>query len=264
MNYLGKSLVLINLALAVVFMTWALVLFVQPVDWGWKEPRKVWGNPPDGKKEPNERVASKIDERAAAYKILREVRAAAVASAKVAEDRLRQYEGQFGKNRVFYNNELARLEGKPEGAPEKIVVNEVKYNKDGKPALVQGKEWAGPVLDQLVPDVTKSYQAYLLDLSARAEQMKNVTARITKVQGEQKQLTERLNGVHKGGKVVEPGYYDLLEDEALAQTKLKEELEYLQPLWVMELYNAQLLRGRRRGLEKRMVELGGDPSSVLK
>jgi hypothetical protein len=261
MNFLGKFLVLINLALALVLLAWALVLFLQPVDLGWKEPRKAWsGTSADGKKEPNELIASRIDERAAGYKILREDRAAAVANAKVAEDHLKQYEGKFGANRVYYNREFARLEG----APGQIQVAEVKYNKDGTPALIGGKEWSAPVLDQLVPEATKSYKTYLDELFATAEKMKHVAAQIAKVQGEQKKLTERLNGVHKDGKVVEPGYYDLLENEAVAQQKLKAEIEYLQPLWVVELYNAQLLRGRRQGLEKRLKELGGDPSSVLK
>jgi hypothetical protein len=260
MNFLGKFLVLINLALALVLLAWAVLLFTQPVDLGWKEPRKAWGGSPEGKKEPNEVIAARIDERAAGYKILREVRAAAVANAKLAEDRLRPYEGQFGANRVYYNRQLQHLES----GQGQIQVAEVKYNKDGTPALFQGKEWAPPVLDRLVPEVTKSYKTYLDELFATAEKMKNVAAQIAKVQGEQKKLTERLNGVHKDGKVVEPGYYDLLEDEAVAQQKLKAEIEYLQPLWVVELYNAQLLRGRRQGLEKRMRELGGDPSSVLK
>ena len=39
-NSLGKLLVLINLAASVLFMTFAGAIFLQKVDWGWKEPRK--------------------------------------------------------------------------------------------------------------------------------------------------------------------------------------------------------------------------------
>src|SRR5260370_20362066 len=104
---------------------------------------------------------------------------------------------------------------------------------------------------------------YLEDLWAKAKEIEAVSKQIAKVHGLQEKLTVRLTGVRgKDGKVVEPGYYDLLETEAEAQKKLREEVEYLQPLWVMELLNAQYLRGRRQGLEKRLLELGEDPSKV--
>src|SRR5439155_15535155 len=68
MNSVGKALVLINLVLSIVLMTWALILIVQPVDYAWKEPRKVWvTSPPEGKKERSERIASRIDERVAGH-----------------------------------------------------------------------------------------------------------------------------------------------------------------------------------------------------
>jgi hypothetical protein len=121
-----------------------------------------------------------------------------------------------------------------------------------------------PILDQPVPGAEKSYTSYLVDLWAKAKEIEAVSKEIAKLHDLQEKLTIRLNGVRgKDGKLVEPGYYDLLESEAEAQKKLREELEYLQPLWVMELFNAQYLRGRRQGLEKRLMELGEDPSLLL-
>src|SRR5262249_9003769 len=102
MNVLGKALVLINFALSVVLLAWAVALFLRPVDWGWKEARKVWLDPAEGKSAPNERQASLIDERVAAYGKLREFRKDGVARARQAAARLAPVEGQFGFNRLVY------------------------------------------------------------------------------------------------------------------------------------------------------------------
>ena len=262
MNHVGKALVLINLALSVVLMTWALILIVQPVDYGWKEPRTVWvTSPPEGKKESNERVAAKIDERVAGYEKLREARANAVAWALQAADKLAKVQCGFGYNHRAYRREAKRLWEEPGTIP----IFEIR-KPDGTYAskFDPRKEWDRPLWDQPVPGVGKSYTQYLVDLWKKAKEIEEVSKRIGTVHDQQEKLTVRLNGVRgKDGKVVEPGYYDLLETEAQAYKKLREEMEYLKPLWVMELFNADFLRTRRQGLEKRLLELGEDPSSVL-
>jgi hypothetical protein len=260
-NQVGKALVLVTLVLSVVLMTWALILVVQPVDYGWKEPRKVWATSPEGKKEPNERIAAKIDERVAGYEKLREARANAVAWARKAAENLAKANGGFGYNHLHYQREAERLWQ----APGTIPFAEIKYNKDGTLALKRtpGKEWDMPIWDQPVPGVDKSYMQYLLDLWKKAKEIEAVSKRIAKGHELQEKLTVRLNGVRgKDGKVVEPGYYDLLELEAEKKKKLREQVEYEQPLWVVELFNAQYLRERRQRLEKRLIELGEDPSRI--
>jgi hypothetical protein len=261
MNNFGKALVLVNLVLSLMLLAWALLLLIRPVDYAWKEPRKMWGPGAEGKKEPNELIASQIDERVAGYEKLREARKAAFKWAQQAEKKLAQVSGGFGYNHLTYLLEAERLWD----APGSIPIKEIRYNKDGTLAVrnVPGRWWELPVWDQPVPGVDKSYTKYLLDLWKKAKEIEAVNKTIAKLHDQQKQVTLRLNGERgKDGKIVEPGYYDLLEAEADASRKLKEELEYLQPLWVMELYNASLLRDRRKGLEKRIVELGGDPSQI--
>jgi hypothetical protein len=263
MNHIGKALVLINLVLSIVLMTWALVLIVQPVDYGWKEPRKVWvTSPPEGKKEPNELIASRIDERVAGYVKLQEARGDAVAWARQVAKNLAQKQGGFGYNHREYVREAKRLWE----APGTIAIAEIR-KADGtftKPKYIPGQLWDMPIWDQPVPGVDKSYTQYLVDLWKKAREIEEVSKRIGIVHDQQEKLTVQLNGVRgKDGKVVEPGYYDLRETEAEAQKKLREEIEYQKPRWVMELFNAQYLRERRLGLEKRLLELGEDPSSVL-
>jgi hypothetical protein len=262
MNSVGKALVLINLVLSIVLMTWALILIVQPVDYAWKEPRKVWvTSPPEGKKEPSERIASRIDERVAGYEKLREARGNAVAWARKTAKDLAQVQGGFGYNHLAYRREAERLWQ----APGTIAIEEIR-KPDGTYTVkrVPGQLWEMPIWDQPVPGVDKSYTQYLLDLWKTAKETEEVSKRIGTLHGQQEKLTVQLNGVRgKDGKVVEPGYYDLLETEAEAYKKLREALEYEKPLWVMELLNAQYLRERRQRLEKRLLELGEDPSSVL-
>jgi hypothetical protein len=260
MNRLGKALVLVNLTISLIVLTWALILFVRPVDWGWKEARRLWSAAPEGKKEANERVPSKIDERVAAYKELRGVRGSVLARVPAAEKRVDELTGHFGYNHLKYAEEMDRLarDKKP------IVIKGVTYNKDGSIATQANKIYGLPLLSEAVPGVDKSYASYLDELDARGKAMKKVAEALADILGKQEKLTAQLNGVRdKGGKVVEPGLYDLLEEQAQEQARLKAELDYLQPLWVYELYNAQLLRARRRGLEKRLIELGEDPSRVL-
>jgi hypothetical protein len=259
-NAIGKILILVNLTFSVVLLAWAVYLFARPVDWGWQEPGKVWGKSPEGKKEPNERIASKVDERLAAYAKLREIRGPAVAAATAAEGRLAEVEGRFGWNHIYYEgrlNELLWGKGtKGKDGKEALEIYETAYNKDGTPVLQGG--FAGvPKHDRLVPDATMPYVAYLAERDAKSKEVVDVLVEISKGLARHGELTTRLIG--KDGK---PGYYALREHEAQEQRKYAEELDHLRPVWVSELYNAQLMRGRRGLLEMRVIELGGDPSRV--
>ncbi len=260
MNRIGKGLVLVNLAISLVVLTWAVVLFLRPSDWGYKEARTVWSAAPEGKKEANERVASKIDERVAAYKELRDIRRLALARVGPAEKILAELEGKFGPNHLYYAGVMYDLAN----SKKPLTVAGIKYNNDGRIATQGDKIWSVPLMGQPLPGVNKSYAAYLDELAAKGRAMTKASEALADILGKQEKLTVQLNGVRdKEGKVVEPGLYDLLEEQTQVQTKLKGEMDYLQPLWVYELYNAQLLRKRRQGLEKRLAELGEDPSRVL-
>ncbi len=262
MNHLGKALVLLNLAISIVLLAWAAMLFLQPVDWGWKEARKVWKEHSEGTKAANERIAAKIDERIAAYAKLADNRFRALAGVNQAQKSLQEMETGFGENRRFYNKELARLLASKDAA---IDVKEVKVGKDGQVELVKAQPWGLPTFTAALPGITQSYAGYLGDLEKNLAVMKVYGDKITDWVAKKEKLTVKMNGIFKadGTKQV-PGEYDLIEGEVVAQRKLKDELAYLQPIWVRELYNAQLLRARREGLEKRLIELGESPSDALR
>jgi hypothetical protein len=292
-NNVGKLLVLLHLAVSIVVLCWAVMLFIQPVDWGWKEPRKAWHDPPEGKKEPaNERVASRIDERVAAWGKLQENRARAMAAVKKAEKPLKDMEMGFAENHLYYAKELKRLESAEKIDPKEGIAEVQFIPKDGRPQLKPPAPWGLPtfgkplttkVEDKEVP-LDKSYAGYLADLLAKLKDIQQVQEKIGgRVDkdgnlvlddkgkpvkegwiNKLKAITLRLNGEHDDeGKLKEPGLYVLVEAEAEAQRKVREELDYLQPIWVTALYNAQLFRARRHQLEERLTKLGVSPSSVL-
>src|SRR5271165_5160726 len=100
MNRIGKILVVLNTAICLVALAWAIGLFFQITDWGWKEPRTELGL----------RVPSEYDKRAAAFKDAVRARDALMPALKPAQASLREAEARFPQNHLFYKAELARLE----------------------------------------------------------------------------------------------------------------------------------------------------------
>lgn len=296
MNNLGKTLVVVNLLLSVLGLGWAVAVVTSPVDWGKKEAARAWANPGEGK---NERLAAKIDERLALRVRLSEDRQRALARVKLAEEAVRKAEAHFGYNHLAYVYELARLEAGQGAAKDprtaylvaagvlskeaagkgEFVVREIKFLPDGSAAVNPNAAHGLPVFEKIVPGLEKPYAAYLKDYYDLVGEAKlNDKGEIEIIKpgligqlhkdnagwlAKKEKLTEWLNGVRVGDKVIKPGLYDLQEQEAEIQRRLREELTYLQPMWVRELYNAQLLRSRRMGLEKRLRELGVSPESVV-
>jgi hypothetical protein len=260
MNRIGKGLVLFQLVLSVLLLTWAAATFLSPVDWGRREAAKAWMDPPEGKTTPvNERLAARVDEAIAGYAEFVKSKGLALERYKMAEKSLAPYPGRFGANHVVYAAELKRIEN-GEG-PQKFLA--VKYNDDGSLARNPAAPWGQVVLGTPVPG-EKSYAAYLVDLDEKTKAIQAVGADIEKWVELKKKLTIQLNGAKDDkGNEIKPGLYDLVEREAAVQKKLETELAYLQPLWVRELYNANLLRERRKGLEARLIELGQRPSEIL-
>jgi hypothetical protein len=294
MNKLGKTLVLVNLVFSVLLLSWAVALFFQPVDWGWQEPRKVYGA--GGETKDNERLASRIDERLAAYPRYVEAAQLALASLKPAQEALDETQKHLGFNRRLHRAELARLErpGLPADQvalaamlspdvkqPAKFEpVRAVKYSPNGLLALAGDRPWGWPILDKVVEvevftaagkpqklKIDRPFSEYLTDLGKTIQAVEDVSLRLTGKDGLLEKLQKQtvwLNGRHDDkGQLIEPGVYQLLDMETAHQRKLREELDHLQPLWVRELYNAQLLRARRESLEQRLRELGVNPSEVI-
>src|SRR5262249_16127569 len=135
-----------------------------------------------------------------------------------------------------------------------------------------------PVLEKVLPGVVKSNKMYYEDYqNALAEierTQKGVEEKIggkvvVKEKGivhliaEQERLTVRLYGKKDvDGKIVVAGYYDLLEEESQKQKKIRFESDVLQPLWVRDLVDVQLMLQRRERLQQRILELS--PKDVAK
>jgi hypothetical protein len=270
MNTVGKSLVLLQLALSAVLLTWAVANFLNPIDWGKREAAKAWFDPPDGKKEPvNERVAAHIDERIVAYNKFVEGKKLALARYAQAQKRFQGYEGKFADNHQEYIGILERLDGvKMDGQTKAPPVKdtdfrEVKYAPDGSVALEPPLPWGRPLREKVVPG-KKSYAEYLGELEAKMKEIHAVILKIEDLVEKKKVMTIRLNGLYdENGKLLRPGLYHLIEGEALAQQKLTDELAYLQPLWVQTLFDAQLFRDRRVELEIRLKQLGEQPPTIV-
>src|SRR5690349_20215903 len=77
-NLLGKTLVVFNAGLSMLFLTLALGIFTNQIDWGWKEPRQVL----------HTRVPSEIDKRTAAVKNFLRNRELVELALKEAQDKL--------------------------------------------------------------------------------------------------------------------------------------------------------------------------------
>jgi hypothetical protein len=288
MNAIGKMLVLINLALSLLMLGWALTVYFHPIDWGHNMPRKAYLDPPKSKSdaEPNVRKAPEAAKHLAALQ--RDVNARPRAEANLDRalrnrDSLRRI---FAKNHLEYVAEVEKLErGGRRGWSRRwddIEIRELKYDDntgllvleprgmtvldaagapelDDKknPVVDDNRRIGGVVYDKVLPTVNKSYAAYAAELDQVLMDIKATSERIKGWIEKEEKLTVRVNGTRdKAGKFIVPGYYDLYDLEKLAQARLGKEIEYVQPLWVRELVNAQLLLERSRALRRRLQELG--------
>jgi len=235
-NYLGKGLVLVTMAVSGIFLAWAIAVYTQTIDWGWKDPRK----------ELAERVPSEIDKRLVAVQDAVASKARAQVVAKEAADNLAVAEQDYDRNVLLFRAKLAELKS-GEG---KIKVVELKHDK-GILVRNEKRATAAPVFEGVVPGAEKSTAGYLADFNKLQADLVAVTAKIDQAIKQESVLTIHLNGV----KGVKPGMYELLEKEKKMQDELQEGMEKVQPLWVRELVDAQLLLARTGRLDQRLAEL---------
>jgi membrane-associated protease RseP (regulator of RpoE activity) len=336
-NFLGKSLAFVHVSLSILLLGFAFAIFLNPVDFGWKEPRRFWNDQPN-KKEENLLVASEFDKAEAAMRKMLRFRDEELYHLGVAQEKLAAIEPALGKNHIKGTDLLEMLE-KGKGA---FNIDDLQFDAKGK--LVLEGDFTGENADpgvrivNVVPDSAaakaglqagdvivglnkkdvKSYAAYREDIANYAAgdrvtlniiragakkdvdltlnvsfpqlaeakrdlpinmsfasyvvQLRKLDADIDKVEAAMKDLvakevaiTLRLIGDtsqdgtprrHADGSIIRPGWHYLIELEMDAQQQLKKELEYLQPLWVKELVDAQLLVSRRDVLLQRLAELG--------
>lgn len=233
-NTLGKTLVFVNLTISLLAMSWAAAIFLQFVDWGWKEPRKYL----------DERLASEYDKRAAA--LAEAHRSAQLILPRVvpAQTSLGDAEKRFPSNHLFYVRKLDRLRNDP-AAP--IQIKEIKMA--GGEAVLDRPVIGQPIFESVAP-VTKSRIKYLADFKAVQDQIKGVSDQIEKMVKTEQALSLVLSGTDK-----KPGLYRLLDIEKEEQDRIKSEKEYVEPLWVSALREVDTYKVRQKRLETTLDKL---------
>lgn len=241
MNLLGKSLVFVQLVGSLFALTWAAGIFLQQLDWGWKEPRK----------DLDVRVPSEIDKRSAAVKEAQNAITLVYPAILPARNLLTEASPRFPENHLWYLAEIERLRN----APDTIDIKEVKF-QNGNPVLdTPGKPIGKPVLEELVPNVNKSNKVFQEDLKMVLDNMSEVTKAIGKLIEQEEQLTQLLNG-YTQGKMKKTGLLELVDREYQAQVAAKFEMEYLRPMWAGALEEASNFRERRDRLQSTLDRLG--------
>jgi hypothetical protein len=262
-NLLGKGAALVHVGLSFVLMALAFGVYTNAIDLGWKQPLRYYRD--DGKKGPNLLVASLFDRREAAVRSFVRFRRDQLVSVAQAEASLTEIEMFLALNHLRGVQELARLD--PGDANQKLQIFDFKYNDNGSIELEPGtrRQLGFPVLGVPVPKVDRSISGYLAQLKDVDQRTQDVQAKINALLDSQKEVTDRMTGdlekggvpaTDKRGSVVRPGWYYLIETEAKAQEEMRKEMEYLQPKWVKELADAELVVRRRERLVRRLQELG--------
>lgn len=245
-NTLGKFLVFVQVIFSVLAMTISAAIYLQKLDWGWKEPRK----------DIYVRVPSEIDKRTAAVIEALRVKENAMAPLKVAQAAHADAEPRFAANHLVYSKLLTKLRSDPN--PYDVATDPVKEVK-----IVGGvvqletpidKPRAGkPVLENPLPQILKSYDLYAEDLKVIQKDIDRLEVEIKDLVQKEKAITFKMTGKDDAGMQVRIGLYTLMNDEKQMQDQMKFETDYLQPLWVEALDRAELFYERRERLERTLA-----------
>ncbi|MSQ93315.1 MAG: hypothetical protein EXR98_02025 [Gemmataceae bacterium] len=263
MNNLAKSLVLLHTVLSVAGMGWAIMLTLQGRDLGWMEPyQEVFSYGQDGKPKAGEtaRYASEYDKSLAALQDAARVRDRTYVAVKPAIDSIRTAEPYLANNHLYYVAELKRLRE----ATEKIVV---RRNKEAG-AVLETPIIGKPVPeDQALANITESHATYMQNLKkiigeVHPKTLKKtqgdidgVEADIRKLATDTKELTFQLTGTDETNKYVQPGLYQLTDQEFKAQSQLKVEIEEIRPNWSKAVEQSRLFRFRFNDLDAQLKKL---------
>ncbi len=251
-NLLGKTLVVLNLALSVVFLAFATAVYMNKVDWGWKEPRKQL----------NARVPSEIDKRTAAVKSFLRLRDEVEAALAKEQMDLEANEQIWGDYHLDYAHMIDQLYN----AAGDIKVQNIKIEKG---VLAENKTQPGkPMLQDAIvvytdgagnkTPVTKSFKE--LDEMQRKLQAeaKKLTQDLVAETEKQKETTDLIAGIYDPkGKKIKIGIHDAIEEEKQLQKTVMQTIETIEPVWVRKLVDSQILVERRDALLARLKELQG-------
>jgi hypothetical protein len=251
-NFLGKSLVFLHLVLSMLALSCSAAIYLQFVDWGWKEPRQ----------ELNYQVASHIDKRVAAYKLAlanrdlhyRPLKQGKESRVSEAQEGLHETQTAFAQNHLYFEKELARLKSDPADEIEVKAPSENIFDLDPAESRT-GK----PALGEVIPSIKKSLASYEKDRQKLKKDAEDVSTEVTKWIKEGEIITTKLNGFDKEGKKTKTGIYDLREEEITAQAQIKFEREYLEPRLVNAEKEAEIYAERKKRLEEDLVRANKKP-----
>jgi hypothetical protein len=242
MNRFGRNLVLAQTALSLVFMTWAVMVYLQFNDYGWKEPKKIWET-----KDSGYRIASQLDKRVAALHTLYRQKERALPGVQPALDKLTETMEHFPKNHQFYLEELARVrQGEGEIQPKQLTWKEGVLVVD-TPDKPLGK----PVMKTPVGGIDKSTKTLTTERDNIYAQIDAITPMIQNLVKNVDEITLQLYGTKDDkGKSVDIGLYEVLENETTHQDKIRQEIEDITPRYVDAERRAAGFRNRYRGMEQ--------------
>jgi chromosome segregation ATPase len=212
-NVIGKSLVLVHVLLSLLALTWAAAILLQFVDWGWKQPRV----------EVKESVPSELDKRIAAVNEATRAMEMALPPLKRSQDAWHAAMDLYAQNHLYYRDRLQELQ-KAAGAL-----------KATEPKFESGRAVAG----QPIADIDKSLVKYQEELGGLQKEIDKLVAEHRAWTEKAKVITLQLNGMDDKGNKTKVGLYDLLENEAQTQSRIRFEKDYLQPQWADALKSAQ-------------------------
>ena len=250
-NIFAKSLVLVHAILSIAAMSWAITLFLEPRDFGWKEPRReVLVYDAEGNPKELVRHASEIDKSQAALLESKNTRDLTYAYVKPALDQIRENEAYLANNHLHYRAEMKRLQFAPGDL-------EVRKFKEGGLILDTPNSTLGKPAQEDSPlaSIKKSYQAYGDDLKKVLKEENDVDAEIQSDTLKTKALVAKMTGTDETNKSVHPGLYQLVDLEFKAQTQLKISIDDIKPRWSEAIENARLYQSQRNGLEATLEKL---------
>jgi hypothetical protein len=240
MNYLGKTLVVVHVFLAMLALATAAVLFFLAPDWGMQQPQP--------RRAETERVASELDKRIAAVNQAVAVRDTALQPVKRAQDDLIAAMDRFYVNHLHYR---ARLDELREGAGPRPAPDA----RDVGGALELLPPRIGVPVDQDVPGIDKSRAAYRRELTDKEEglykKLADLTEEVRTWVAKNNEVTAHLQGLNPAtNKKDRLGLYDLFDHELQMQHRIRAEKAYLQPQWADALEQAASYESVRERLEQ--------------
>jgi hypothetical protein len=236
MTLFGKLLVLLDVLLSFLAMTWALAVYTNNIDWS--------DSPPKGEKPAGVLNQKKTELRDALAGI-----PPAEASWIAARTDLMEDESQVAGTRAFYAAELkhARSEALPE---DMKAARAVKLDADTFQPVLEGPRVAMEQAKDRAGKPLGSVSYYARESEDTAKKLSKVQEDYRKDIDEDAKLTDLLVGTPE-----KKGLQQRLIDERAKREGVIAELRLVRPLWINAAVDWELIGKRKEGLDERIDEL---------